>query len=65
MKVIEAKRKGETIVQDDAVDEVEPTTDLLEALRASIEASKGGRRGKAAARAPRRKTKSTRAKSRS
>jgi DNA end-binding protein Ku len=66
MQVIEAKRKGETIVQADE-ERAEPTTDLLEALRASIEASKGTQRRKPAARSarPKRKPAKRRAKSRS
>jgi DNA end-binding protein Ku len=38
--LIKAKRKGETIHQE-AAEEPEPTSDLMAALRASIEASKG------------------------
>jgi DNA end-binding protein Ku len=63
--LLKAKRKGETIHQEEP-EEVEETTDLLAALRASIDASKGGGKRRAAgakrkaprASAPRRRAKS-------
>jgi DNA end-binding protein Ku len=64
MKVIEAKRKGKAVVHE-AEAEREPTTDLMEALRASIEASKGGGSRRATpARGAKRKPRTSRAKSR-
>ena len=47
-EIIKAKRKGEEIRVPEPVEEEAPP-DLLAALRASVEAAKGGRRGKRAA----------------
>ncbi|HXH88364.1 MAG TPA: Ku protein [Gaiellaceae bacterium] len=52
--VIKAKRKGETISSPEPEDDEEPT-DLLAALKASVEAAKGSGRSASSKRAPARK----------